>query len=83
MVREGELLETETLSELGIFGAFLRRGDKVLINNEAGHLIRTKVATDTICHSTRMYISVYYVAATKFIGHQVWTTSSVLLYVMT
>lgn len=45
MVREGELLETDTLSELGIFGAFLRRGDKVLMNNEAGHLIRTKAAT--------------------------------------
>ena len=43
MVREGELLETEIPSELGIFGAFLRRGDKVLMNNEAGHLIRTKV----------------------------------------
>ena len=83
MVREGELLETETLSELGIFGAFLRRGDKVLINNEAGHLIRTKVATDTICHSTRMYISVYYIAVTKFIGHQAWATSSVLLCVVT
>ena len=45
MVREGELLETDTLSELGIFGAFLRRGDQVLLNNEAGHLIRTKVTS--------------------------------------
>ena len=44
MVREGELVETDTLSELGIFGAFLRRGDKVLLNREAGHLIRTKVS---------------------------------------
>lgn len=43
MVREGQLLETDTLSELGIFGALLRRGDKVLLNREAGHLIRTKV----------------------------------------
>lgn len=43
MVREGELLETDTLSELGIFGALLRRGDKVLLNKETGHLIRTKV----------------------------------------
>ena len=49
MVREGELLETDTLSELGIFGSFLRRGDKVLLNNEAGHLIRTKVTTCTLC----------------------------------
>ena len=43
MVREGQLLETDTLSELGIFGAFLRRGDRVLLNKESGHLIRTKV----------------------------------------
>ena len=49
MVREGKLLETDTLSELGIFGSFLRRGDKVLLNNEAGHLIRTKVTTCTLC----------------------------------
>ena len=49
MVREGKLLETDTLSELGIFGSFLRRGDKVLLNNEAGHLIRTKVTTRTLC----------------------------------
>ncbi len=48
MVREGELLETDTLSELGIFGSFLRRGDKVLLNKEAGHLIRTKVTTHTL-----------------------------------
>lgn len=44
MVREGQLLETDTLSELGIFGAFLRRGDDVMLNKEAGHLIRTKVS---------------------------------------
>ena len=49
MVREGELLETETLSELGIFGAFLRRGDKIILNKEAGHLIRTKVSHITVC----------------------------------
>ncbi len=48
MVREGELLETDTLSELGIFGSFLRRGNKVLLNKEAGHLIRTKVTTYTL-----------------------------------
>lgn len=49
MVREGELLETDTLSELGIFGSFLRRGDKVLLNKEAGHLIRTKVSARALC----------------------------------
>ena len=58
MVREGELLETDTLSELGIFGSFLRRGDKVLLNNEAGHLIRTKVTTCALysLHSTLSWL---------------------------
>ena len=56
MVREGELLETDTLSELGIFGAFLRRGDKVLLNKESGHLIRTKVQT---LHSISKLMKVY------------------------
>lgn len=46
MVREGELQETDTLSGLGIFGAFLQRGDNTLMNNEAGQLIRTKVTSE-------------------------------------
>lgn len=69
MVSEGELLETAPLSELGIFGAFLWRGDKVLMNNEAAHLNKTKVATDTICHNTQMYSTMYYIALAKCIGH--------------
>ena len=43
IVRKGQPLEIESLSELGIFGTFLRQGDKVLVNKEAGHLVRTKV----------------------------------------
>lgn len=43
IVREGEPLEIESLSELGIFGLFLRKGDELLLNEEAGHLVRTKV----------------------------------------
>jgi hypothetical protein len=43
MARNGQLLEVEALSEVGIFGTFLRRGSKVLLNKEAGHLVRTKV----------------------------------------
>lgn len=42
-MRRGELLQIESLSELGIFGTFLRRGDELLVNKEAGHLVRTKV----------------------------------------
>ena len=45
MVRLGEASETETLSELGIYGVYLRRGSEVLLNREAGHLVRTKAAT--------------------------------------
>ena len=57
MVREGELLETDTLSELGIFGSFLRRGDTVLLNKEAGHLIRTKVTTCALCPKLSWLVS--------------------------
>ena len=43
MVREGSSFEVDSLSELGIFGTFLSRGNEVLINKQAGHLVRTKV----------------------------------------
>ena len=43
MVREGQVVEADTLSELGIFGYLVRRGDKVLHNKGAGHMMRTKV----------------------------------------
>lgn len=43
MVRKGEVLETDAVSEVGVYGTFLRRGDQVLLNEEAGHLVRTKV----------------------------------------
>ena len=45
MVRLGKATETETLSELGIYGTYLRKGNNVLLNREAGHLVRTKAAT--------------------------------------
>ena len=45
LLRDGKILEVDTLSELGIYGTFVRRGDRVLLNAEAGHLIRTKAAT--------------------------------------
>ena len=45
LLREGQVLEAESLSELGIYGTFVRRGDEVILNREAGHLVRTKAAT--------------------------------------
>lgn len=45
MLRLGQATEAETLSELGVFGVYLRRGRDVLLNREAGHLVRTKTAT--------------------------------------
>ena len=46
MLRDGQLLEAESLSELGVYGAFIRQGDDVLLNRQAGHLVRTKVSPD-------------------------------------
>lgn len=45
LLREGQVLEVDSLSELGIYGTFVRRGERVLLNREAGHLVRTKAAT--------------------------------------
>ena len=43
MVRLGKLSEVDALSEIGIYGTFLRKGSKIIFNREAGHLVRTKV----------------------------------------
>lgn len=45
IARHGEPVQIDSLSELGIFGTFVRKGDEVLLNKEAGHLVRTKAAT--------------------------------------
>ena len=45
LLREGQILEVDSLSELGIYGTFVRRGERVILNREAGHLVRTKAAT--------------------------------------
>eukprot|EP01116_Phalansterium_solitarium_P018298 TRINITY_DN4808_c0_g1_i1.p1 TRINITY_DN4808_c0_g1~~TRINITY_DN4808_c0_g1_i1.p1 ORF type:complete len:269 (-),score=21.96 TRINITY_DN4808_c0_g1_i1:5-811(-) len=45
MLREKQLVATEGNSELGIYGVFVSKGDTVLMNNFAGHLLRTKAAT--------------------------------------
>ena len=45
LVRNGQWAEEETLSELGIYGVYVTQGSTVLLNQEAGHLVRTKTAT--------------------------------------
>ena len=42
LVREGALEETEAVSEIGRFGAFLAEDGEEWINRDAGYLVRTK-----------------------------------------
>ncbi|KAJ3159451.1 hypothetical protein HDU86_001769 [Geranomyces michiganensis] len=44
MVRHGAILKGEVVSELGIYGIWLSRGDEVYLNENGGHLLRTKAA---------------------------------------
>jgi len=41
-VRNSVLTEAEVVSELGIYGIFIAKGNEVLYNKEGGHLLRTK-----------------------------------------
>ncbi|KAK9146774.1 hypothetical protein Sjap_006677 [Stephania japonica] len=45
LVREGISHQEETISELGIYGAYLRNKDKVIMNDHCGYLVRTKVSS--------------------------------------
>ncbi|CAD6252960.1 unnamed protein product [Miscanthus lutarioriparius] len=45
LVRDGDWFEDLTISELGIYGAYLRNKDKVILNNQSGYLMRTKVSS--------------------------------------
>ncbi|KAI7842580.1 hypothetical protein COHA_003684 [Chlorella ohadii] len=45
MVRRGQAAEADTLSELGVYSTYVRRGSQVMLSAEAGHLVRTKAAT--------------------------------------
>lgn len=47
MVRRGVPTEMSSLSELGIYGVLLRRGNVILRNTEAGQLVRTKASTSS------------------------------------
>jgi hypothetical protein len=43
MVRLGKPTSALALNEIGVFGVFLGDGSRVLLNEPAGHLVRTKV----------------------------------------
>ncbi|TVU23908.1 hypothetical protein EJB05_26296, partial [Eragrostis curvula] len=45
LVRGGVCFEDLTISELGIYGGYLRNKDKVIVNNPSGYLMRTKVSS--------------------------------------
>ncbi|KAL2345728.1 hypothetical protein Fmac_007013 [Flemingia macrophylla] len=45
LMRDGCWHKDHAISELGIFGTYLRNKDKVIINKESGHLMRTKIAS--------------------------------------
>lgn len=44
-VRDGICHKDHAVSELGIFGAYLRNKDKVIVNEQSGYLMRTKVSS--------------------------------------
>nr|XP_009592810.1 glutathione synthetase, chloroplastic [Nicotiana tomentosiformis]XP_016503442.1 PREDICTED: glutathione synthetase, chloroplastic [Nicotiana tabacum] len=45
LMREGIPHKEQTISELGIYGTYLRNKTEVLINQQAGYLMRTKVSS--------------------------------------
>jgi glutathione synthase len=44
MVRHGKSSDEDAVSELGIYGTYVRIGDKVHMNECVGHVLRTKAA---------------------------------------
>lgn len=45
LVREGVYHKHQAISELGVYGAYLRSKDKVIVNEQSGYLMRTKIAS--------------------------------------
>ncbi|KAK9161367.1 hypothetical protein Syun_007708 [Stephania yunnanensis] len=45
MVRNGVVHQDNAISELGIYGAYLRNKEKVILNDHCGYLMRTKVSS--------------------------------------
>ncbi|KAJ3230062.1 hypothetical protein HDU81_004789 [Chytriomyces hyalinus] len=44
LVRQGQIIQGDVISELGIYGVWISEGDVVHMNETVGHLLRTKVA---------------------------------------
>ncbi|KAF9618322.1 hypothetical protein IFM89_000957 [Coptis chinensis] len=45
LVRDGICHQDQAISELGIYGAYLRNKEKVIFNDQCGYLVRTKVSS--------------------------------------
>ncbi|KFK26472.1 hypothetical protein AALP_AA8G253600 [Arabis alpina] len=45
LVREGVYHKDQAISELGVYGAYLRNKDRVIVNEQSGYLMRTKVSS--------------------------------------
>ncbi|TPX50159.1 glutathione synthase [Synchytrium endobioticum] len=45
MVRQGNLITGDVVSELGVYGIWISEGDVVHVNESGGHLLRTKAST--------------------------------------
>ncbi|KAM0950681.1 putative glutathione synthase [Dioscorea sansibarensis] len=45
LVRDGICHQDNAISELGIYGAYLRNKDNVIMNDQCGYLMRTKVSS--------------------------------------
>ncbi|XP_020211701.1 glutathione synthetase, chloroplastic [Cajanus cajan] len=45
LMRDGRWHKEHAISELGIFSTYLRNKDKVIINKQSGHLMRTKISS--------------------------------------
>ncbi|GLT95004.1 hypothetical protein SLE2022_127110 [Rubroshorea leprosula] len=45
LMREGICHRDHAISELGIYGAYLRNKEKVLVNDQCGYLVRTKISS--------------------------------------
>ncbi|VVA12758.1 Hypothetical predicted protein [Prunus dulcis] len=45
LMRNGICYKDDTISELGIYGAYLRNKERVILNDQCGYLMRTKAAS--------------------------------------
>ncbi|EOA19388.1 hypothetical protein CARUB_v10000662mg [Capsella rubella] len=45
MMREGAYHKNQAISELGVYGAYLRNKDKIIVNEQSGYLMRTKISS--------------------------------------